>query len=105
MAGRNLANGAAIPMESGERDRPVTIQQLTESQGTSGYPVEGWTTLAAPVWMRRMDMRQSEKFAAAQLSAPVDTQWEMGWRSDMDPETVDVAKTRRLSYKGRAQKS
>lgn len=101
MAKRNLPLGGAIPMEPGERDRAVTIQHLTESAGSSGFPVETWTTLKTPVWMRRLDASPRERFQAGQLSAPLDTQWEMGYRADMDPELVDVQKKRRLIYQGR----
>lgn len=101
MAKRNLINGAAVPMEPGERDRAVTIQQLTESTATSGFPKEGWTTLATPIWMRKMDRKGDERFRADQNAAAYETQWEMGYRSDMDPELVDVAKKRRLLYQGR----
>lgn len=100
MAKRNLPSGGAVPMEPGERDKAVTIQQLTASKGTSRFPVETWSALATPIWMRKMDLRQQERFAAAQLSAPAETQWEMGYRADMDPELVDVPKTRRLVYQG-----
>jgi hypothetical protein len=96
MAKRNLPNGAAIPMEPGERDRAVTIQQLAESTGSSGAPVETWTTLVTPVWMRRMQVRMTERFASHQLTTVPDTQWEMGYRADMDPSFVDVPKRRRL---------
>jgi SPP1 family predicted phage head-tail adaptor len=101
MAKRNLMNGAAIPMEPGERDRPVTIQQRTSSTGDSGFPIEPWTTLATPIWMRKLDLRATERFTADQLAVKGDTQWEMGYREDMDPELVDVPAERRLLYQGR----
>ena len=101
MAKRNLMNGGAIPMESGERDRAVTIQQLTESGDDSGFPKEDWTTLASPVWMRRMDARGNERFVSDMNAAKYETQWEMGYRPDMDPELIDVAKKRRIVYQGR----
>jgi SPP1 family predicted phage head-tail adaptor len=100
MAKRNLASGDAIPMEAGERNRRVLIQQLTDSQGDSGYPIETWSTLAIE-WMRKMDLSLAERFKASQLAASVETQWEMPYRSDMDPELVDVQKTRRLLYENR----
>lgn len=100
MARRNQFDGAAIPMEVGERDKHVTIQQLAESAGTSGFPVDTWTTLAI-VWMRKLDASGSERFRASQLSAAVDTQWEMGYRADMDPDLLDVPKLRRLVYQNR----
>lgn len=103
MARRNQFDGAAVPMEAGERDRYVVIQQRPDSDATgiSGYPVDNWTTLAS-VWMRRMDASGSERFRAAQLSSAVDTQWEMGYRPDMDPTLVNVPKLRRLLYQSRA---
>ena len=101
MARRNIGNGEAVPMESGERDRAVTVQQLTDSVGSSGFPVETWATLYETAWMRKVDVSQRERFMAAQLSSPIDTQWEMGYVADMDPDLVDVAKSRRLVYQGR----
>lgn len=88
------------PMSSSERDRYVTIQQLTESAGSSGYPVETWTTLVN-AWMSKRDVSGRERFAAGQISAPFDSRWEMNYRGDMDPELVNVAKLRRLNYQGR----
>lgn len=89
------------PMEAGERDRLVTLQQLTESVGTSGFPKETWTTLVSDMPAARFDLRQAEKFRASQLSAPYDVRWEINYRADMDPEIVDVTKKRRLVYRGR----
>lgn len=100
MAKRNLMNGAAIPMEPGERDCAVTIQQLTETV-VSGLPKESWTTLATPVWMRKMGLRASERFEASQVAGKADIQWEMDYREDMDPDLVNVVKLRRLLYQGR----
>ena len=100
MAKRNLPLGGAVPMEPGERDRRVLIQQLTESLGTSRRPVESWTTLRT-VYMRVLDIRASERFKASQESAAAETQFEMPYCTDMDPESVNVPKTRRLVYQGR----
>lgn len=100
MAKRNLMNGAAIPMEPGERDRAVTIQQMTETV-VNGVPKESWTTLVGTVWMRKMGLKASERFTAQQVKGSADTQWEMDYREDMDPELIDVVKTRRLLYMGR----
>jgi head-tail adaptor len=101
MAKRNLMNGSAIPMEPGERNKAVTIQQLTESTATSGFPKESWSTLVTPVYMRKLDTRGDERFKADQIAASYQTQWEMGYRTDMDPELVDVAKKRRLVFQSR----
>ncbi len=103
MARRNLPLGGAIPMEPGERDKAVLIQQrsATDAAGSSGFPVETWTTLHARVFMRKEDLKGNERFQASQLSAPFTTRWEMGYREDMDPELLDVPKLRRLVYQGR----
>lgn len=101
MARRNLQDGSATPMEVGERDRAVTIQQLVETTPESRFPTERWTTLTATVWMRKMDVSASERVTAEQIAAAFDTQWEMGYAANMDPELVDVPKKRRLLYLGR----
>lgn len=89
-----------IPMESGERDRYITIQQLTESKGSSGFPVEAWTTLVQMFAMKQ-DMNATERFRLDQLAAKSDTRWEINYRADMDPDLVDVPKSRRVLYQGR----
>lgn len=88
-------------LNPGELTVPVTIQQLTESKGSSGFPVETWTTLIDLAWMSREQQRGSERFAGAQLSAPLTTRWEMRYHEDMDPDRVDVVKKRRLVYQNR----
>lgn len=89
------------PVDAGERDRQVTLQQLTESLDASRFPVETWTTLAA-VFARKVDLTGRERFVADQLSAPYDTTWNITYRTDMDPEVIDVSKQRRLVYQGRS---
>lgn len=89
-------------LEPGERDRIVTIQQLTEGVDDSGAPLETWTTLVSTMPAAKYDIHGREMFHANQLSARYDTRWEMNWRTDMDPDTIDVPKKRRLLYKGRA---
>lgn len=87
-------------LSAGDLDRDVTIEQLTEAAGTSGFPVDTWTTLDV-VPMSKDDQRGSERFRIAQVSASYDTKWAMQFRDDMDPDLVDVPKKRRLSYRGR----
>jgi len=86
---------------SGLRDRIVTVQYLTESRGGSGAPIEDWSTLTT-VMAQKLDLSQRERFVAQQNSAPADTRWSLPYSADYDPELVDVAKTRRLTYRGRA---
>lgn len=88
-------------VDAGERDRVVTLQQLTESVGGSRFPVESWSTLAT-VYARREDISGRERMVMDQSSAPFDCRWEIPYRTDMDPDEIDVPKKRRLVYKGRS---
>jgi head-tail adaptor len=93
-------------IDTGQRDKLVTIQQLTEGRGTSGFPTDTWTTLAAGVFMAREDVggdvaSRRERFVANQEMAVSDTRWTMLFRADMDPELLDIPKVRRLLYRGR----
>lgn len=88
-------------MEPGERTRVVEIQQLTEGQSASGFPIETWTALAT-LFASRTDVSGREYFAAgAQVSQRAFTRWEVGYRADLDPELVDVPKRRRLVHQGK----
>jgi hypothetical protein len=101
MPRRTLMNGSIVPMEAGERDRAVKIEQMDDATSTSKIPIERWTVLASIVWMRKVDLSAEERVKNAQVAASFDTQWEMGYWPEMDPERVDVAKTRRLVYQDR----
>lgn len=86
---------------SGARDRQVTIQQLTASTGGSGYPVETWADLRM-VWAHKRDLSVgAERFIANQEVASYNTVWTLPYVADMDPELVDVPKSRRLLVHGR----
>lgn len=88
------------PLGSGARDRQVTIQQLTESKGASHAPVESWTLLT-DVWAAKKAVRGLERFVADQVQATFDSKWEIPYVASMDPDLIDVPKTRRLVVKGR----
>ncbi len=88
---------------AGQRWQRVTIEQLTQVSppGTvSGFPSQEWTTLAT-VWMSKKDVRADERFAAGQETAYFETTWFSEYRSDIDPEIVDVTATRRLNFRDR----
>jgi len=85
---------------AGLRTRQVTIQQLTESQGQSGYPVESWTSLVS-LLASKVDEVGQERFAASQTTSPFDTTWQIPYLASMDPELLNVPKKRRLVYQGR----
>ena len=100
MPKRSLQFGGAVPLDPGERDRHVRIEQLTDAQGTSGRPIEQWTPLCT-TWAKRDDLKGSERFEADQVSSRVDVRWELPYAPALDPELVDVQKTRRLVHQGR----
>lgn len=82
----------------------VTIQQLTDGVDNSGAPVSTWTTLTH-AWMGRRQARSGrvdEQFSADQLSAASIAEWTMRYLASMDPDLLDVPKSRRLLYQGRA---
>lgn len=87
-------------LEAGDLDQWITLQQLAESAGSSGFPVETWSTLDT-VWASRNDTSGLERFRSGQLSAPSTTIWQLQFRSDMDPEVLNVPKTRRILQSGR----
>jgi len=95
-------NDKRTPIEPGHLDRRVTIQQAAESVGSSGMPVQAWTTLST-VWMGRELLRGMERLQAGQIASRYDSRWLMPYRSDMDPDAVDVPKDRRLVFGGRVQ--
>lgn len=93
-------------LRSSNRDRPVRVEQRPSGDTVdgSGFPTdngEGWTILSDPEWMHKRDLGGTERFHAHQASSPADTAWTMSYRSDMDPDLVDVPKLRRLVYQGR----
>lgn len=100
--GAPVLSGSARRMAAGRRDTSVAIQHLTAEPTTgSGYPMETWVTRSPQVLMNRMDVRADEHFSAAQTSAFVETIWQMPYMRSMDPDLVDVPKTRRLVVSGR----
>lgn len=85
---------------AGQRWQRVTILSIATGAGTTGFPTQTPTTLAS-VWMARQDVRADERFGANQESAYYETTWHMEYRDDMDPELVDVPKSRKLQFRGR----
>jgi hypothetical protein len=88
------------PVEPGEFNRIVRIESRPATDAVdpdSGEPVDGpWTTLVDQMPASRNDILGEEPYKAAQLSAWHRTRWEMHYRSDMDPDQIDVPKLRRL---------
>ena len=92
------------PMEAGDRDREIRIDQRTavETQDTLGAPSDGtWTTLVRSMPASREDIRGIEREVDNQTAAKLETRWEINYRADMDPALVDVPTTRRIVHRGR----
>jgi head-tail adaptor len=90
---------------SGKRDRRILLQQLTATQGGSGFPVETWTDLAT-VWANKFEpppFFHYERFEsnADQELASYETIWTIPYMPSMDPELVEVPKRRRIIVKNR----
>ncbi len=87
---------------AGARDLHVTIEtRPDDDDGGSGFPDDGdWTPLAV-VPMARSVVEAVETARGTQTVALNTSRWEMPWQPDMDPDTVDVPKLRRLNYLGR----
>lgn len=86
----------------GQRIDLVTIEGAVDTTGPSGFPVELFTVRPPSVFMSQAAAAPGqERLDAAQLVGRVVTEWRMPYRPDMDPDLVDVKKTRRLKYNGR----
>lgn len=88
-------------------DRYVTVQYRTDGESATNFPVDDWDeTRTRNIAMQRQERSQfdfsgSESRNALQVHASVETRWLMRYRTDMDPDLVDVARNRRLVYQGR----
>lgn len=89
-----------LPVDPMHLDKRVTIQQSTEVIDSAGVPSETWTDLTC-VPMGRRSASGFERWQANQETSQFDTAWMMQYRSDMDPDLVNVPKSRRLVYQGR----
>lgn len=85
---------------AGERDLPITIQQLVEGAAESSFPTEDWTPLAK-AFARREYQTLDERVTGDQVSATAIQRWEIPYTELMDPDRVDVAKKRRITYLSR----
>lgn len=88
---------------TGTRNRLVTIQHGTTAPGPSGAGVETFVDAPPPIWMARSDARGGEVWQADanQIAAQALHRWSMPYLDSMDPDLVDVPKSRRLLYHGR----
>lgn len=95
---------ASSMVGTGQRNRQVTIQQLTEAKGDSGEPIESWTTLCTMFCsLEAVDApeRFTEGTVMDQISARAWIRFTGPYRADCDPLRVAVTKKRRIVYLGR----
>ncbi len=71
-------------MITGKMDRRITLQRKTVTTNGYGEEVVAWTDLAT-VWAEKVDMRGSERYAAAQAVAQLDTKFRIRYRSGITP--------------------
>lgn len=90
-----------MALNAGALIHRVTIQRLTDGVDTSGAPTETPARLC-DAWMARETVSGMEKFASNQLSASSVLRWTMRYQPNMDPDLIDVPKSRRLLYQHRA---
>jgi head-tail adaptor len=92
-----------VRMRPGLRDRIITIQQRssTDAVGSSGVPVETWTTLVSAMPASREELSGGERLMTAQMSAKAEVKFGINYRLDMDPEILDVPSARRLLHNDR----
>lgn len=88
---------------AGQRDRMVTIEALTEVRAPGGIVTQAWSALATipMAFEQPSEGRLAERFAAGQLTSAFDATWDLAYRTDMDPEVIDLPKARRLVFRGR----
>lgn len=97
MALQRTRNG---PVGAGTRDRYVYLVPISQSKGSTGFPVETDGT-RFPLWAYKEEMTGQERVLAAQLSAPYTTTWEVDYRPEIDPDLVPVPKAFVLTAEGR----
>lgn len=86
-------------MDAGKRDRVLTIQQrsvVDTPDSSSGVPEDTWTTLVEHMPAAKTDVSGWKRYINEEPSSRFDVIYEMNYRLDMDPELVDVPKTRRV---------
>jgi head-tail adaptor len=79
----------------------ITFEALTEVEGPSGNPVWDWVPLYA-VFAEHVNINAAERFSGDQVVAREYTRWVFAFDARMDPDVIDVPKTRRLTYGVRA---
>lgn len=89
-------------MDAGRRNLLVRVQYRSDGTSDSEFPVNDWdVTEEKQIFMNRQSARGSERLMAMQVQATYDATWNMAYRTDMDPDLVDVTAERRIVWQGR----
>lgn len=80
-------------IRSGRLDKRITIQRKTLTDNEYGEPVETWADLVT-LWAIYLPARGSERFAAQQQIAEIDTVFRIRYRQN-------ITVTDRIIYNGR----
>jgi SPP1 family predicted phage head-tail adaptor len=92
--------GSPQGLSAGQRDRPIAIEQLTETVGPTQFPIETWVPLVELLAAADEDTG-AETFTAHQVTGTGFMRWTIPYRADCDPELLDVVKIRRVVAHGR----
>lgn len=83
-------------MKATGRIRLITIERATMAQDATGQDIETWATLAQ-VYAEKLDVSDSERIAAAEVSANITARFRLLWSEAYD----DVNPKDRITFEGK----
>lgn len=83
-------------IRAGLLDRRVSIERASVTVDAFGAEVPTWRPLAT-VWAAKEDVRDSERFAAAEVSAEITTRFRLRWSH----RVADLTPRDRVNHNGR----
>lgn len=86
--------------DAGARAWVVTIEGAVDGTDAAGFPIRVWTPIVV-IPAKRSQSSAAEVYAATGEVARIVVVWETNYRADCDPDRLDVAKDRRVVYRGR----
>jgi hypothetical protein len=98
-----MSPSAAKRAPIGARDLLVGVEGMVESVAPTGFVVETFAPLGPPVWVEVLPIERpggGEPFVGDHVVNRTLRVWTVPYRTDLDPDLVDVLKLRRLTYAG-----
>lgn len=83
---------------AGSYDRRIAIQEKTVTYNADGQPIESWSNVAL-IWARIESQTATERFAAQQQYATVDTLFRVRWQEAITPTLTP--QSNRILYRDR----